>query len=94
MLRRQGETGSDPEGDRHPVLTRYGTTLLLAVVTGSGSSWPSWGMGHPDDPPGWQGGDPLEKDPALLGSVTHSSPPGTCRCAGTPPRIPAGGGVS
>jgi serine/threonine protein phosphatase PrpC len=68
-----GGTGGDPEGDPHPVLTRYGTTLLLAVATRERILLAQLGDGdilfvRPDG----RVESPLEKDPALLGSVTHS----------------------
>ena len=68
-----GENGSDPEGDPHPVLTRYGTTLLLAVATRERILLAQMGDGdilfvRPDG----RVESPLEKDPALFGSITHS----------------------
>jgi len=68
-----GGSGGDPEGDPHPVLTRYGTTLLLAVATRERILLAQLGDGdilmvRPDG----RVESPLEKDPALLGSVTHS----------------------
>jgi len=66
-------TGGDAAEDPHPVLTRYGTTLLLAVATRERILLAQLGDGdillvRPDG----RVESPLEKDPALLGSVTHS----------------------
>ncbi|MDD1654968.1 MAG: protein phosphatase 2C domain-containing protein [Methanomicrobiales archaeon] len=63
----------DKQGDPHPILTRYGTTLLLAVVTRERILLAQLGDGdilmvRPDG----RVETPVEKDPALLGSVTHS----------------------
>jgi serine/threonine protein phosphatase PrpC len=68
-----GYTGGDGEGDLYSVLTRYGTTLLLAVATRERILLAQLGDGdillvRPDG----RVESPLEKDPALLGSVTHS----------------------
>jgi len=66
-------TGGAPEGDPHPVLTRYGTTLLLAVATRERILLAQLGDGDIlVVRPGGRVESPLEKDPALLGSVTHS----------------------
>jgi len=89
----KGETGSDPERDLHTVLTRYGTTLLLAVVTRERILLAQLGDGdilmvRPDG----RVETPLEKDPALLGSVTHSLSSRNVQVCWHTAEILAGGG--
>jgi serine/threonine protein phosphatase PrpC len=84
-----GEAQEDP----HPVLSRYGTTLLLAVATRERILLAQLGDGdilmvRPDG----RVETPLAKDPALLGSVTHSLSSRNVQECWHTAEIPAGGG--